>query len=120
MQAEKLKDIVVDALDDLKAKDIVVIDVRDKSSITDIMVVATGGSNRQVVSLAEHVSLKAKENGVPRLSLEGEDTGEWVLVDLGDVVVHVMQPRTREFYQLERLWEMPIIDSSEIDSENED
>jgi len=117
MQAEKLKEIVVDALDDLKAKDITVIDVRDKSSITDIMVVATGGSSRQVVGLADHVSVKAKDNGVPRLNIEGNDVGEWVLVDLGDVVVHIMQPRTREFYQLERLWEMPVVDSTEDDED---
>jgi len=118
MQAEELKKIVVDALEDLKATDIVVIDVRDKSSITDIMVVATGGSNRQVVALAEHVSIKAKENNAPRLSIEGNDVGEWVLVDLGDVVVHIMQARTREFYQLERLWEMPVSDSTELDDED--
>ncbi|MDH5258850.1 MAG: ribosome silencing factor [Gammaproteobacteria bacterium] len=117
MQTEKLKDIVVDALEDLKATDIKVIDVRDKSTITDIMIVATGTSNRQVKGLADHVSVKAKEHGFPRLSIEGEDTGEWVLVDLGDVVVHVMQARIREFYQLERLWEMPIVDTSDVEDE---
>jgi len=118
MQAEELKDIVVDALDDLKATDITVIDVRDKSSITDIIVVATGGSNRQVKGLADHVSVMAKDNGVQRLSIEGADAGEWVLVDLGDVVVHVMQARVREFYQLERLWEMPAVDSSATDEDD--
>jgi len=115
METEKLKNIVVDALEDLKATDIVVIDVRDKSTITDLMIVATGTSNRQVKGIADHVSVKAKENGFQRLSIEGDDTGEWVLVDLGDVVVHIMQARTREFYQLERLWEMPLLDSSEED-----
>ena len=118
MQTEKLKNIVVDALEDLKATDIAVIDVRDKSTITDVMIVATGTSNRQVKGIADHVSVKAKENGFQRLSIEGDDTGEWVLVDLGDVVVHVMQARIREFYQLERLWEMPFVDSSESDDEN--
>ena len=118
MQVEKLKDVVIDALDDLKATDVVVIDVRDKSTITDLMIVATGTSSRQVKGIADHVSVKAKENGFPRLSIEGDDTGEWVLVDLGDVIVHVMQARIREFYQLERLWEMPLVDSSESDDED--
>jgi len=112
MQADKLKDIIVGALDDLKATDIVVIDVRDKSTVTDIMIVATGTSNRQVKGIADQVSVVAKDKGYPRLSVEGDETGEWVLVDLGDVVVHIMQARIREYYQLERLWEMPIVDSS--------
>jgi len=115
MQAEELKNIVVEALDDLKATHITVIDVRDKSTVTDFMVVATGTSNRQVKGLADYVSVKAKENGVPRIGIEGDDVGEWVLVDLGDVIVHVMQARIREFYQLERLWEMPIVESIEPD-----
>lgn len=119
MQTEKLKDIVIDALDDLKATDVVVIDVRDKSTITDLMIVATGTSSRQVKGIADHVSVKAKEGGFPRIGIEGDDVGEWVLVDLGDVVVHVMQARIREFYQLERLWEMPAVDSPESD-EDED
>ncbi len=117
METEKLKSIVVDALGDLKATDIVCIDVSDRSTVTDLMIVATGTSNRQVKGIADHVSVKAKENGFQRLSIEGNDTGEWVLVDLGDVVVHVMQARIREFYQLERLWEMPIVDSSDEDED---
>lgn len=104
MNADELKLVALDALDDLKAKDVVVIDVRNKSSITDIMIVATGTSNRQVKSLAENVAIKAKAAGVLPIGIEGADVGEWVLVDLGDVVVHVMLDPVRRFYQLERLW----------------
>lgn len=107
MEIEKLKEIVLDALDDLKAKDVKVIDVRDHSNVTDLMIIATGTSNRQVKSLADHVAQKAKDNGNPPLGVEGEDAGEWVLVDLGDIVVHVMLEPVRQFYQLERLWSMP-------------
>jgi len=110
MQIEKLKAVVLDALDDLKAKDIAVIDVRNKSSVTDLMIVATGSSNRQVKSLAENVAEKSKQNGVRPLGMEGADVGEWVLVDLGDIVVHVMLAQVRIFYQLERLWSMPEVD----------
>lgn len=107
MEVEKLKDLVIEALDDLKAKDVKVIDVRDHSNVTDLMVIATGTSNRQVKALAEHVIMKAKEAGVLPLGSEGEDAAEWVLVDLGDIVVHVMLEPIRQFYQLERLWSMP-------------
>jgi len=106
MQIDKLKKIVVDALEDLKAKDIVEIDVRDQSDVTDLMIIASGSSSRQVKSLAENVRQTAKDNGVESLGMEGEDTGEWVLVDLGDIVVHVMQEPVRKFYQLERLWQI--------------
>jgi len=106
MQIDKLKEVVVDALDDLKAKDVVVIDVSEQSDVTDFMVIASGSSSRQVKSLAENVRLKAKEQGLDSIGTEGEDIGEWVLVDLGDIVVHVMQEPVRKFYQLERLWEI--------------
>jgi len=107
MEVEKLKEIVLDALDDLKAKDAKVIDVRSHSNVTDLMVIATGTSSRQVKSLAQNVAFKAKENGCAPLGVEGEDAGEWVLVDLGDIVVHVMLEPIRQFYQLERLWSVP-------------
>jgi len=105
MKTEELTTLVVDALEDLKAVDLHVIDVRDKTSITDVMVIATGTSNRHVKSLGGNVVLRAKKAGQQPLGEEGMDAGEWVLIDLGDVVVHVMQPEVRDFYQLEKLWE---------------
>ncbi|MGM0593301.1 MAG: ribosome silencing factor [Pseudomonadota bacterium] len=104
MNAEQLKDLVVDALEDRKGIDIKVLDVHDKSSVTDIMVIVGGNSNRQVKALAESVLEKAKASGVVPLGMEGQDESSWVLVDLGDVVVHVMLPETRDFYNLEKLW----------------
>ena len=102
--ADRLRSIVLAALDDLKARDVREIDVRDKSSVTDLLVVASGTSSRHVKSIADEVVQKAKKAGLPPIGVEGQREGEWVLVDLGDIVVHVMLPRTREFYGLERLW----------------
>jgi len=104
MQSNRLCQLAVDALEDLKAVDIVRIDVRTQSDFTDYMIIANGRSARQVSALAEHVVMKAKEAGEPPLGVEGLRGGEWVLVDLCDVVVHVMQPDVRAFYQLEKLW----------------
>jgi ribosome-associated protein len=98
-----ITDLVVDALDDLKAVDTKIVDVRDLSSVTDFLVVASGNSSRHVKSLADNVVVKAKEAGCPPIGVEGERDADWVLVDLGDVVVHVMQPAARSFYDLERL-----------------
>jgi len=92
------------ALDELKAKDVVEIDVRGKSSVADYMVIASGTSTRHVKSSADEVVKFAKKLDVMPLGVEGEREAEWVLVDLGDVIVHVMLPRVREFYALERLW----------------
>lgn len=92
------------AVEDLKAKDVVEIDVRGKSSVTDFLVIASGTSTRHVKSIADQVIKFAKNLDVMPLGVEGEREAEWVLVDLGDVVVHVMLPRVREFYALERLW----------------
>ncbi|GAA0720644.1 hypothetical protein GCM10009105_30250 [Dokdonella soli] len=102
--AERLRLLVIGALDDLKAKDVQEIDVRGKSSVTDLLVVASGTSSRHVKSIADEVVKKAKQAGLPPIGVEGQREAEWVLVDLGDVIVHVMLPRTREFYGLERLW----------------
>lgn len=104
MQAEQLKDLVVNALENIKAQDVSVIDVRDRTSVTDFMVLASGTSNRHVKSLADSVVIEAKEQGVRASNVEGEGGSDWILVDLGDVVVHVMMPATREFYDLERFW----------------
>jgi len=104
VEIEALKKLVVDALEDIKGGDIRVLDVRDKTSITDVMVIATGNSNRQVKALVDSVIEKSKKAGVGVLGVEGAEAGEWALVDLGDVVVHVMQPSIRDFYNLEKLW----------------
>lgn len=97
--------LAVTALEDLKAVDIKVLDVSKLTSITDIMVIATGTSNRHAASLAHSVIDKAKENGHRPVGVEGLNEGEWVLVNLGGVIVHVMQAQTRAFYQLEKLWD---------------
>ncbi|MBT8445521.1 MAG: ribosome silencing factor [Gammaproteobacteria bacterium] len=102
--ANTLLELVTAALEDGKAINIQVIDVHKQTTITDYMVIASGGSARQVKALAERVVESAKKNGTQPLGVEGTDTAEWVLIDLGDVVVHAMQPLTREFYQLEKLW----------------
>jgi ribosome-associated protein len=105
MNTEQLQQLAVDALNDLKALDLLTIDVREITSIADSMIICSGRSNRHVKSLAENVVKKAKENKVSYIKTEGEREGEWVIVDLADVVIHVMLPATREFYNLEDLWE---------------
>ena len=92
------------ALQDLKAVDPVVLDVRELSSVMDWLIVASGTSSRHVKSLADNIMMRAKQQGLHPLGVEGQRVGEWVLVDFGDVVVHVMQPAARRFYDLERLW----------------
>jgi ribosome-associated protein len=104
MQPEALKQLVIDTLDDMKARDVQVLDVREKTSITDIMIIASGTSSTHVKSLAETVAFKAKDAGAQPLGTEGLRDGEWALIDLNDVVVHIMLPKVRDFYHLERLW----------------
>lgn len=104
MKVEKLKQLAIDALEDLKATDIKVLDVRGLTNITDFMIVASGNSTRQVRALANNVTEKAEEKGCKPLGVEGEQVGEWALVDLTDVVVHIMLPEVRAFYNLEKLW----------------
>ena len=113
MNTEELQALVIDALEDIKATDIRVLNVQGKSTVTDIMIIASGNTARQVKSLTNNVVVKSKEAGIAPLGVEGEDLGEWALVDLGDIVVHVMQPSIRDFYNLEKLWgeESPSIES---------
>ena len=106
MNSEQLTQLVVDALDDVKAQDIVKLDVRDLTTVTDYMVVASGTSNRHVQALVENVAKKATEAGHRPIGIEGETGGEWVLLDLQDTLVHVMMPKIREFYNLEKLWSL--------------
>lgn len=111
---EDLTQLVMDALEDMKALDIKTINVQEKTAITDVMIVASGTSTRHVKSIAENVILKAKQAGLQPLGSEGEKSLEWVLVDLNDIIVHVMLPETRDFYNLEKLWEMPTVDSESV------
>ena len=106
MNSEALTDLVVDALEDVKARDIVRLDVRDVTTVTDFMVVASGTSNRHVKALVDNVAEKAREAGHRAIGIEGEEGGEWVLLDLQDTLVHVMLPKVREFYNLEKLWSL--------------
>ena len=104
MNNKKLIDITLKALDDVKAVDVVVFEVSKLTSISDYMIIASGKSKRQVAALADKVVEAAKEDDVKPLGVEGKTEGEWVLVDLGDIIVHIMYPETREYYQLEKLW----------------
>ena len=106
MNSKQLTALVIDALDDVKAQDIVKLDVRDMTTVTDYMVVASGTSNRHVQALVENVAEKATEAGHKPIGVEGEEGGEWVLLDLQDALVHVMLPKVREFYNLEKLWSL--------------
>lgn len=104
MQSDKLLKIVQDELDERKGLQITTLDVRDKTSFTDYMVLVTGTSSRHLTSLCENVSVKVEENGVKPLGLEGGPGDDWVLLDVGDVIVQAMTAQARDFYQLEKLW----------------
>ena len=104
MQLAKLQRLVIDALEDIKGQDIRVFNTSGLSDLFDRVVLVTATSNRQTRALASHVAEQAKHAGAMVLSVEGEEAGEWVLVDLGDVVVHIMQPAVRAYYALEELW----------------
>lgn len=104
MQIEEIRDIAVTALEEIKARDIVVLEVSKLTSLFDYLIVASGDSARQTKALARNVHDKVKAAGGGVVGVEGEQTGEWVLVDLGAVVVHVMQPAIRDYYSLEQLW----------------
>lgn len=117
MEASELKVVVIDALEDMKARDIKELDVSKISGFTDYMVICTGNSNRQVKAIADNVALQAKKEGHPPNGVEGIQASEWVLIDLGDVIVHVMQQNARDFYQLEKLWNPEFGPDSEETSE---
>jgi len=109
---EALRDLVIDTLEDSKGRDLTTLPVADLTDITDYMIIVSGSSNRHVKSLVDHVVEAAKKAHHPPQGVEGRETNEWVLVDLGDVLVHVMQAETRKFYDLERLWQdLPTTDS---------
>ncbi|MAJ91276.1 MAG: ribosome silencing factor [Legionellales bacterium] len=104
MNIKELKDIVLTSLNDGKATNINVYDVKDITSMSDYILIASGRSRRQVSSLAEKLIQVTRKNGVQTLGIEGKTEGEWVLVDLGDIIIHIMHPDSREYYQLEKLW----------------
>ena len=106
LNSEELSNLVIEALDDVKAQDIVKLDVRNMTTVTDFMIVASGTSNRHVKALAEAVSEKSRQAGHRPAGIEGAEGSEWVLIDLQDTLVHVMLPRVREFYNLEKLWSL--------------
>lgn len=102
--SEEINSLIKTALEDLKGQDIVTLDVTNLSDVTDTLIIATGTSSRHVKSLAESASQAAKDAGCPAMGIEGLEAGDWVLVDYGDTVLHVMLQSTRDFYELEKLW----------------
>ena len=104
MQGKELQDFVVDKIDDLKGQDIITIDVHGNSSITDCLITCTGPSTRHVMSIADHVVQESRAAGLLPMGVEGENVADWIVVDLGDVIVHVMQEESRRLYELEKLW----------------
>lgn len=104
MQTEEMKDLIIEALEDMKAQNITILDVQGKTSVTDYMVIATGTSNRHAQAVADNVAEVAKKSDLKPQGTEGRASSDWVLIDLGDVVVHVMTEQARHFYDLERLW----------------
>ena len=117
MKLDELKALAVNAVEDLKAFDVNVVDITGRSSVSDVLVFASGRSDRQVKSIANNVILEAKKADVAPLGVEGLNTGDWVLVDLGDVVVHVMLPQVRDYYGIERMWD---VDDPEYDDGSEE
>jgi len=104
LEVEQLKTFVIDKVEDMKGRDIEILDIRDKSTFADYMIVCAGNSNRHVKSIAQNVAMECRAEGLEPLGIEGNDVGEWSLVDLGNIILHVMTDATRETYQLEQLW----------------
>ena len=105
---EKIKKYILNVLEDNKAQDITLVDVTNKSSVTDLMFIASGRSTRHVKAIADNLVTKLKKNKIKPLGVEGYNRSEWILIDYGDLLVHVMHPETREFYSLEKLWDESI------------
>jgi len=114
MQIKELLKMVEGVLDERKGENITILDVIGKTSVTDYMVIVTSTSERHASALAEYVLVKVKENGLMPLGIEGQQGSDWVLLDLGDVILHVMTAQAREFYQLEKLWTVDRVDESEV------
>ncbi len=112
--AKKLAGLILDILDKQSAENIINIDLQGKSSVADYMIIASGRSNRHVNALADYVKRGLKENGIKNLGVEGEEQCDWVLLDAGDVIIHIFRPEVREFYALEKLWAMPKTIAEEI------
>ena len=113
-KSEDMKEVVLNALDDMKAKDVSIVDVRGRTSVTDFMIIASATSSRHVSSVAENLVTEVKQHGGRPLGVEGGEGSDWLLVDLGDIVVHIMMPSTREYYDLERFWNTsPMADGTE-------
>ena len=104
MQGKALQDFVIDKIDDLKGQDIIALDVQGKSSITDCMIICTGTSTRHVMSIASHVVQESRAVGMELYGMKGQEASDWIVVDLGEVIVHVMQEESRRLYELEKLW----------------
>jgi ribosome-associated protein len=104
LQTEQLKAFVIEKLEDMKGRDIIALNISDKASFADYMVICSGNSNRHVKSLANSVGMECRAQGLEPLGMEGNDIGEWSLVDLGDIIVHVMTDEQRDKYNLEQLW----------------
>ena len=108
VQAERLRRLVLECLDDMKARDVLDLDVRDRTTITDRFIIATGTSNRHAQAVCDRIVERVRAHGVRPMGVEGRDSADWILIDLGDVVVHVMQDAARKFYDLEELWQAAI------------
>lgn len=117
MNSSDLQQLAHNAVDEMKGADIVVLDVAERTSVTDWMIVVTGTSARHVKSMANEVIEKSKEAGVRPIGTEGETDGNWILVDLGDVIVHVMTRESRDFYALEKLWGMVASERGEAETD---
>lgn len=104
MDLQKLQRLVIDALEDVKAQDIKIFNTSHITGLFDRVIIVSGASNRQTRSIASHVVDEVKKKDIPIIAYEGHDTGEWVLVDIGDIVIHVMQPSIRQYYNLEEIW----------------